>query len=162
MPNTGKQGWTRLLKVVNGGPNDGQPLDANNNLCSMTGLPQAMKNNVSSDPNYVPPANNPTACPIESGGTGTCYSVLIPNSKLNDGMGNDLYITIKRPNASIGSQPYYAYLSVLDPTPEHSGFMMCSEQLPSFKYGFAGHHFYDPDFVINPGNNCDNDSQCNF
>src|SRR6478736_5803637 len=42
----------QLKKVVDGGPNDGEPLDVNNQLCSVSGLPQDMMANSPSNPNY--------------------------------------------------------------------------------------------------------------
>lgn len=61
--NTGYQGWTGLLKVVDGGTHDGEPLDINNQLCSETGLPQVNKPNIDSDPDYIAPVLNLEECP---------------------------------------------------------------------------------------------------
>lgn len=61
--NTGYQTWTGLKKVVDGGVHDGEALDNNNNLVSVSGLPQSKKNNNVSDPNYVAPILNTIACP---------------------------------------------------------------------------------------------------
>jgi len=66
MPNTGKKVYATLLKVVNGGPNDGQALDANNQLVSVSGLPQASKTNTLGQPDYIVPVTDTVACPIPS------------------------------------------------------------------------------------------------
>jgi hypothetical protein len=55
MANTGNKIYTTLLKVVDGGLNDGQALDANNNLISASGLPQASKLNTFGQPDYIAP-----------------------------------------------------------------------------------------------------------
>lgn len=60
--NTGYKGYLTLLKVTDDGTN--RPLDANNNLCSESGLPQATKPNIESDPDYVAPVYDLTACPL--------------------------------------------------------------------------------------------------
>lgn len=62
--NTGKKVYTKLIKVVDGGPMDGEPLDSANKLCVATGQPQHKKDNVSSDPDYVAPIDDLTMCPI--------------------------------------------------------------------------------------------------
>lgn len=62
MANSGKQGYNTLLKVSDDGNNS--PLDVNNMLCSITGLPQATKSNTSGSEGYIAPFPNTTACPI--------------------------------------------------------------------------------------------------
>ena len=54
--NTGYRAYISLIKVTNDGTN--RPLDINNNLCSDSGLPQVLKDNALSDPNYVPHVYN--------------------------------------------------------------------------------------------------------
>lgn len=60
--NTGYKAYAKLLKVTDDGTN--RPLDINNNLCSESGLPQHQKFNLISDPNYVSPVLDLTACPL--------------------------------------------------------------------------------------------------
>ena len=60
--NTGYKVYTNLLKVTNDGTN--RPLDINNNLCSESGLPQAIKDNLITDVDYIPPFEDLTACPL--------------------------------------------------------------------------------------------------
>lgn len=62
--NTGYQAYRKLLKVVDGGPHNGEPLDINNSLCSVSGLPQDSKDNNTGDPNYIDPVLNTEDCPI--------------------------------------------------------------------------------------------------
>lgn len=62
--NTGEQGWTGLKKQVIAGEYAGQAVDINNKLVSVTGLPQSKKDNEESDPDYIEPQENLTACPI--------------------------------------------------------------------------------------------------
>lgn len=62
--NTGYKAWLKLIKVVDGGPYDGSPLDDNNDLTSISGLPQSSKDNIDTDPDYVPPVLNTTDCPV--------------------------------------------------------------------------------------------------
>lgn len=62
--NTGYQAWTKLKKVVDGGPHDGEALDDNNYLVSSSLQPQSIKDNNLSDPDYVAPVLNETACPL--------------------------------------------------------------------------------------------------
>lgn len=52
MARTGYRINPQLKKVVDGGPYDGQALDVNNNLCSVTGLPQDTMANPSDSPDY--------------------------------------------------------------------------------------------------------------
>ncbi len=66
--NTGYKAFTTLLKVAHGGPHDGEPLDINDHLCSVTGLPQATKSNNVGDPDYIEPVIDEEACPIDGGG----------------------------------------------------------------------------------------------
>lgn len=68
--NTRYKGFSDLLKVVNGGIYDGQNLDINNNLCSVTGLPPVLKANNLGDPDYKEPVFDPISCP----GTVTVYN----------------------------------------------------------------------------------------
>jgi hypothetical protein len=56
--------YTTLLRVVNGGPYDGQPLDINGQLISISGLTQASKPNLESDPDYIEPIEDYTSCPL--------------------------------------------------------------------------------------------------
>jgi hypothetical protein len=60
--NTGNKGYLKLVKVTTDG-ND-RPLDDNNMLCSDTGLPQSVKNNLIADPDYIAPFEDLTACPL--------------------------------------------------------------------------------------------------
>jgi hypothetical protein len=60
--NTGFKGYSILRKVTNDGTF--RPLDVNNQLVSVSGLPQEVKANVISDPNYVAPVLDLVACPI--------------------------------------------------------------------------------------------------
>lgn len=62
--NTGYLAWTGLKKVVDGGVHDGEALDDNNNLVSVTGLPQSTKPNNLGDTDYVAPVLNTTECPL--------------------------------------------------------------------------------------------------
>lgn len=66
MANNGYLGWTKLKKVIDGGDLDGDPLDENNNRPSSSGLPQAKKDNISSDPDYIAPEYNEGACPVNN------------------------------------------------------------------------------------------------
>lgn len=68
MANTGNKVYATLLKVVDGGANDGQALDVNNDLVSLSGLPQASKANTSGQPNYIAPIQDSTTCPLPSSG----------------------------------------------------------------------------------------------
>lgn len=65
MANTGKIGFGKLRKVVDGGLYSGQPLDVNNELSSVSGLPQSVKDNIEGDPNYYPPVNNSAECQLD-------------------------------------------------------------------------------------------------
>ena len=60
--NTGNKAYRKLVKVTVDGTDS--PLDDNNMLCSETGLPQSIKNNVISDPDYIAPFQDLTACPL--------------------------------------------------------------------------------------------------
>ena len=60
--NTGYKAYTNLLKVTNDGTE--RPLDDNNMLCSDTGLPQSVKDNLTTDIDYIPPFEDLTACPL--------------------------------------------------------------------------------------------------
>lgn len=62
--NTGYKGFFTLLRVVNGGTHNGEALDVNSNLCSVTGLTQFSKPNNASDLDYIAPIQDETACPI--------------------------------------------------------------------------------------------------
>lgn len=62
LENTGKQAFRKLKKVVDGGPNDGQALDDNNYLVSVSGQPQSKKDNNLGDPDYAAPITNEGAC----------------------------------------------------------------------------------------------------
>lgn len=64
LENTGYKAYTNLAKVTNDGTN--RPLDVNNNLCSESGLPQDIKPNSVSDPNYIAPILDVTFCPINN------------------------------------------------------------------------------------------------
>lgn len=61
MANTGYLIQPRLKKVTN--DLNQYPLDINNNLCSISGLPQATMDNSSTNSNYK--VLNTTACPID-------------------------------------------------------------------------------------------------
>lgn len=60
--NTGYKGFNDLLRVVMGGVHDGEPLDINFNLCSITGLPQYVKPNNTGDADYIPPVLDVESC----------------------------------------------------------------------------------------------------
>ena len=60
--NTGYKAFAKLLKITDDGT--ARPLDVNNNLCIESGLPQAFKDNIESDPDYVAPVYDTTACPL--------------------------------------------------------------------------------------------------
>lgn len=62
--NTGYKGYSKLLKVTNDGTN--RPLDDNNMLCSETGLPQSIKDNIISDPDYFAPIQDLISCPTNT------------------------------------------------------------------------------------------------
>lgn len=62
--NTGYLAYGKLKKVADGGSFDGQALDDNNDLCSVSELPQSKKDNNVSDPDYVAPIYNITSCPL--------------------------------------------------------------------------------------------------
>lgn len=62
--NTGYKGYSKLLKVTNDGTN--RPLDENNMLCSETGLPQSIKDNIISDPDYFAPIQDLVSCPTNT------------------------------------------------------------------------------------------------
>ena len=62
--NTGNKIYSKLVKVSN--DNNNNPLDENNELCSVTGLPQAYLDNTPSNPNYIPPFEDLNSCPISS------------------------------------------------------------------------------------------------
>jgi len=62
MTNTGYKEYAKLLKITDDGT--ARPLDINGHLCSESGLPQAFKDNVDTDPDYVAPVYDTTACPI--------------------------------------------------------------------------------------------------
>lgn len=64
MANTGYKKYNNLLKVVNGGPNNGQPLDINNQLTSISGLVQDTKANTFGEPDYIPSTLDYTFCPV--------------------------------------------------------------------------------------------------
>lgn len=66
MANTGIKIVLTLKKVVNGGDHDGEALDENDDLCSVSGLPQAVKVNDVGDPDYIAPYENLDSCPIPS------------------------------------------------------------------------------------------------
>lgn len=61
MANTGKVIYKRLKKVTDDGTN--RPLDVNNVLTSVSGLPQATKLNIVGDPDYIAPVTNEELCP---------------------------------------------------------------------------------------------------
>lgn len=67
MANTGKVIYKRLKKVTDDGTN--RPLDVNNVLTSVSGLPQATKLNIVGDPDYVAPVTNEELCPPLTGET---------------------------------------------------------------------------------------------
>jgi len=101
--NTRYKGFSDLLKVVKTGIYAGQPLDVNNNLCSVTGLPQVLKPNNVSDPDYKEPVFDPVTCAATvttyyntaktgfankndcemPGATGTQVSLTIPSGAYN-------------------------------------------------------------------------------
>lgn len=64
MANTGYVIYTKRRKVVDGGIYDGQDLDINNQLCSVTGLPPVYQDVLPTDPDYK--VLDTTRCP--SGG----------------------------------------------------------------------------------------------
>lgn len=74
--NTGYLAYSKLKKVVDGGPYDGQALDDSDHLCSDTGLPQSKKDNNVSDPDYVAPIYDTTSCPVAT----TTFTLNITNN----------------------------------------------------------------------------------
>src|SRR6476646_3384535 len=60
--NTGYKIYTTLLKVSNDGNN--YPLDDNDELCSISGLPQSSKTNTFGDPDYIEPSLDYSSCPV--------------------------------------------------------------------------------------------------
>jgi hypothetical protein len=62
MANTGNKVFSRLLKVIDDGTD--RPLDVNNELCSVSGLPEVRKDNTSGDPDYIAPSQDLNACPL--------------------------------------------------------------------------------------------------
>jgi hypothetical protein len=65
MANTGYKSYSTLLKVTDDGTH--RALDVNNVLCSESGLPQASKANINTDPDYVAPVIDHTMCPLPVG-----------------------------------------------------------------------------------------------
>lgn len=59
--NTGFKEYNYILKVTDDA--NEFPLDINNQLCSVTGLPQARKENLTSDPNYISKLFDINSCP---------------------------------------------------------------------------------------------------
>ena len=93
--NTGYKGYSKLLKVTNDGTN--RPLDDNNMLCSETGLPQSIKDNIISDPDYFAPIQDLVSCPTNT----TAITVLAVNSYIDQcGAGNDSTILTTSINLS--------------------------------------------------------------
>lgn len=64
MANTGYEEYSTLRRVVEGGEHDGEPLDVNGHLCSVSGLPQATKSNTEGTDGYIPPVYKPEECEI--------------------------------------------------------------------------------------------------
>lgn len=62
MANTGNKIFTKLLKVTD--DINQYPLDINDELCSVTLLPQAEKSNTLGQPDYIAPFQDLTACPL--------------------------------------------------------------------------------------------------
>jgi hypothetical protein len=62
MENTGYKAYAKLLKITDDGTN--RALDVNGNLCSESGLPQAFKANVDTDPDYIAPIEDTEFCPL--------------------------------------------------------------------------------------------------
>lgn len=62
MTNTGKKIYSKLAKVTN--DINQYPLDANDELCSVTGLPQATKLNTFGESDYIAPFEDLTFCPL--------------------------------------------------------------------------------------------------
>lgn len=60
--NTGNKAYLKLVKVTTDGTE--RPLDDNNMLCSDTGLAQSVKDNLMTDPDYIQPFEDLTACPL--------------------------------------------------------------------------------------------------
>lgn len=65
---TGAQINPLLKKVVDGGPHDGEALDVNNQLCSVTGLPQATMATPTDDPLYRQDPATTLDCSEDGGG----------------------------------------------------------------------------------------------
>lgn len=106
--------------------------------------------------------NSPVSSPLSvysRVSEGVCYSISVPNESLTSA-GNDLYIIVKRPGQSISSQPYYGYLSILDPLPGYTGFTFCSENAPQYKYGPSGGILTPTGLVENIGGACSVDNEC--
>lgn len=72
--NNGLQTYTNLVKVSD--DINEYPLDVNNVRTTVSGLPQDSKLNTPEDPNYIPPVENLTACPITA-------SITISNTDTN-------------------------------------------------------------------------------
>lgn len=62
MANTGNKIYSKLLKVTN--DINQYPLDVNNELCSVSGLPQDEKPNSIGDVNYIAPSEDLTNCQL--------------------------------------------------------------------------------------------------
>jgi hypothetical protein len=62
MANTGNRIFSRLLKVIDDGTN--RPLDENNILCSISGLPEVRKDNIFGQADYIAPTQDLSLCPL--------------------------------------------------------------------------------------------------
>ncbi len=60
--NTGYKAYTKLIKVTNDANN--YPLDVNNNLVSVTGITQDIKDNVLGQADYIAPIQDLISCPL--------------------------------------------------------------------------------------------------
>jgi hypothetical protein len=86
MANTGNKIFLNLLKVSLVG---NFPLDINDELCSLTNLPQATKPNVLGQPNYIAPVLDTAFCIVNI----PCNEFLT-----SGGMGiSDFYVTLENP-----------------------------------------------------------------
>lgn len=121
-------------------------------------------NNVDLDPTtqtYSPPINSPLSVYHRAVGSGTCYSIELDDSDINSD-GADLYVTIRRPGTATQSYPYYTFDALLEPDPNKYAFILCSEIIPTYKYGVSGASVTVPSLVETTGGFCSNDGECSF
>lgn len=98
---------------------------------------------------------------VPTGGTGTCYDVQIPNTDLNNGS-EDLYISYTPPSTGVKTWFSNVAMDTYYIDANTSGFIVCSESLPTFKYGAAGSEQPLPSANIVIGNSCSENSNCDY